>query len=159
MHYLIEPEVAGGFGEGAVVDWTSRPPRPLRADYKIIDWLGDCIVTSTPFFLAVRDTARKFQLLPASGLEVSEATVSEAPEFREINPDGVLPDLVWLRIGLNPGVDDFGLTRQGHLVVSGRVLQILLGDGLKIGEYIAWAPGVETIPGPPPWPPRGIPEV
>lgn len=156
VYYLVEPEVSGGFGEGSVVDWSSSPPRPLEVEYEVIDWLGDCIVTSFPVFLMVRDTAQKIASLQASGVLVVEAIVSEADEYRDINPGGSLPDLVWLQIAGIPGLDDFGLTRQGNLVVSRRVLEILLADGLTIGKYAQWDPGMEKIPGPPPWPPGGL---
>jgi len=141
QHYRLKPEVAGGFGPGSIVDRSVHPPRVSRLDYSVADWLGDCIVTAFPTFLLLRDTARKIQAMSLTGFEVAEAIVSEAGEFRDINPDGVLPDLVWLRVHGAPGADDFGVTGRGELVVSERILEILVGDGLIVGSYTAWLSG------------------
>jgi hypothetical protein len=152
-YYLIKPEVAGGIGPDAVVDRSVHPPRISRLHYKVIDWLGDCIITSFPCFLVLRSTARRIEELNFSGFRVAEAIVSEADEYRDINPDGVLPDLVWLQVDGTPGEDDFGLAARASLVVSERVLAALKADGLTVGKYAIWEPGMEDIPRPPRWPP------
>jgi hypothetical protein len=117
-----------------------------------MDWLGDCIITSFPCFLILRSTARRIEELNFSGFRVAEAIVSEADEYRDINPDGVLPDLVWLQVDGTPGEDDFGLAGRASLVVSERVLAVLEADGLTVGKYVIWEPGMEDIPRPW-WPP------
>jgi hypothetical protein len=152
-YYLVKPEVAGGLGPNSVVDRSVNPPRVLELHYKVVDWLGDCIVTAFPCFLLIRATARKIEGSGLRGFHVAEALVSEADEFRDINPNGELPDLVWLKVDGTLGVDDFGLTGSGRLVVSERALDALRADGLTVGKYAVWEPGMEDIPQPPRWPP------
>ncbi|HUN31840.1 MAG TPA: Imm10 family immunity protein [Trebonia sp.] len=64
--------------------------------------------------------------------------MSEADEFRDINPGGMLPDLVWIKVSGAPGVDDFGATARGELVVSEKILEVLVADGLIVGRYSPW---------------------
>ena len=138
MYYLVNPEVAGGLGPETVMDRAVHPPRVTRLHYEVIDWLGDCIVQTFPCFLVVRATAGRFEDLAFTGFHLAEAIVSEASEFRDINPDGVLPDLVWLVVGGTAGIDDFAITDRAQLVVSERALDVLRADTLSAGSYTVW---------------------
>jgi hypothetical protein len=142
-YYQVNPEVAGGLGPETVMDRSVHPPRVTRLHYEVIDWLGDCIVQTFPCFLVVRTTADRIESAEFSGFSLSEAIVSEASEFREINPDGELPDLVWLVVDGAPGVDDFGTTERGQLVVSESVLDILRSDTLNTGSFSPWVSEME----------------
>ena len=37
-YYILEPAVAGGLGEGTVMDSTVHPPRAERLHYEFEDW-------------------------------------------------------------------------------------------------------------------------
>lgn len=47
--YVLEPEVAGGWGgDGTVVDREFHPPIVSRLVYEFDGWLGDDLVTTFP---------------------------------------------------------------------------------------------------------------
>ncbi len=54
-YYLIEPEVAGGWGDEFEIDRTTQTA--TRVHYEVADWLGNCIVTSHPVYLVLRRPA------------------------------------------------------------------------------------------------------
>lgn len=94
-----------------------------------------------PCFLVVRSVANELRGSALSGFRLAEAIVSEASEFQDINPGGVLPDLVWLEIDGTPGLDDFAITEKGQLIVSERALELLRANTLNTGSFGLWQRG------------------
>jgi hypothetical protein len=137
-YYLVKPEVAGGLGPETIMDASVHPPRVSRLHYEVVDWLGDCIVQSFPCYLAVRHAAHRLEESGFTGFHSEVAIVSEAEEFRDINPDGELPDLVWLIIDGEPDRDDIGVTGKAQLVVSEAVLGVLRSESLNFGTIASW---------------------
>ncbi|MFI9276036.1 hypothetical protein ACIGXM_35930 [Kitasatospora sp. NPDC052896] len=137
-YYLVKPEVAGGLGPETIMNATVHPPQVSRLHYEVVDWLGDCIVQSFPCYLAMRHVAHRLKGMGFTGFHSDEAIISEADEFRELNPDGELPDLVWLLVDGEPGADDLGMTKKGQLVVSEPVLDVLRSESLSIGTFTPW---------------------
>lgn len=137
-YYLVKPEVAGGLGPETIMDSSVHPPQVSRLHYEVVDWLGDCIVQSFPCYLALRRVVHRLEESGFTGFHSDVAIVSEADEFREINPDGELPDLVWLLVDGEPGRDDLGVTDKAQLVVSKPVLEVLRSESLNVGTITSW---------------------
>lgn len=137
-YYLVKPEVAGGLGPETEMDRSVHPPRVSKLHYEVAEWLGDGIVQSFPCFLVVRSLGNKLQSQEFTGVQLASALVTEADEFRDLNPEGVVPDLVWLVVDGVPGVDDFGVTGTGDLIVSERILELLREASLVAGSFSEW---------------------
>ncbi|MGE5124729.1 MAG: hypothetical protein ACM3PV_00445 [Betaproteobacteria bacterium] len=116
--FIVEPEAAGAPAAGATADAVSC----------VFDaWLGDELVRAHPFLLATTSVGRALLNLPdASGFRVARARVRASAFFRQQNPGRRLPPFWALAVDGEPGRDDMGLTPDGALVVSRRVLDALL---------------------------------
>jgi hypothetical protein len=129
-YYLIEPEVAGGWGDEFEIDRSTGTV--TRVHYEVADWLGDCIVTSDPVYLVLRDTGKHMTEAGFTGFTLDEALVTACDQHHIFNPDGVLPDLVWLKVHGEPGVDDLGFAnKDADLVVSQPVMDLFRADGFN----------------------------
>ena len=117
-YFVVEPEAAGAPAPGATADAVSC----------VFDaWLGDELVRAHPFLLATTSVGRALLDLPeASGFRVLRARVRASAFFRAQNPGRRLPPFWALAVDGEPGRDDMGLTPDGALVVSRRVLDALL---------------------------------
>jgi hypothetical protein len=117
-YFVVEPETAGAPAPGGTADAVSC----------VFDaWLGDELVRAHPFLLATTSLARALLGLPgASGFHVLRAKVSASEFFRTQNPGRRLPPFWALVVDGEPGRDDTGLTADGTLVVSRRVLDALI---------------------------------
>ncbi|MET9229391.1 hypothetical protein [Lentzea sp. NPDC003310] len=132
--YLIEPEVAGGWGDEFEIDHANDVV--TRVHYEVADWLGDCIVTTSPVYLVLRETGRRMTEAGFTGFSLDDALVTASDQHHVFNPDGVLPDLVWLKVHGEPGVDDLGLADRGtNLVVSQPVMDLFSQDGFNTGGH------------------------
>ena len=130
MYYILEPEVAGGFGEETVfVDRTARPPVLERFHYRIEDWLGDELLMTVGCFVISDRLATLLQDESFSGIEFAVAQVTATDQFRELSPDVTIPCFKWLRVVGKRGADDFGLSQQGRLVLSERALFFFQKNG------------------------------
>jgi hypothetical protein len=129
-YYLIEPEVAGGWGDEFEIDRATNVV--TRVHYEVADWLGDCIVTTDPVYLVLRETGSRMSEAGFTGFTLDEALVTACDQHHILNPDGVLPDLVWLKVHGEPGVDDLGLTdNDADLIISQPVMDLFLADGFN----------------------------
>ena len=136
----VKPEVAGGLGPETVMDRDVHPPKVSRLHYEVVDWLGDSIVQTFPCYLVLRSVGEKLIAAGFSGFRLAEAIVTEADEFRDINPDGRLPDLVWLKVDGVAGRDDVGLTERAWLVVAEPVFDLIRNEGYRAGAVEPWLP-------------------
>ena len=134
----LKPEVAGGLGSETVMDTTVHPPRVSRLHYEVVDWLGDCIVQTFPCYLVLRSVGDKLAAAGFSGFHLTGARVTESDEFRDINPDGELPDLVWLVVDGVAGQDDIGLASNARLVVANSVFELFRAEGYSVGISEPW---------------------
>lgn len=129
-YYLLQPEVAGGFGENTVIDRSSGKMVVLKLHYVFDGWLGDVLLTSSPCLIATEDAMRKLQSIGATGVRFDEVEVTTSDLFQELYPNRQLPRFVWLQINGRPGHDDFGVGRQYGVVVSERALEVLKSLGI-----------------------------
>jgi hypothetical protein len=133
-YYTIEPEVAGGFGENAVLDASVRPPLVTKFHYEFDAWSGDPILETVATFIVTDSLKRKIQALKATGVQFGAVEISKSGEFEDFFPARELPAFAWLQVTGIPGKDDFGLSATHRLVVSRRVLELLQAEGMTQGD-------------------------
>jgi len=124
-HFIIDPEVAGGLGEGSELDVSVHPPIVHRLHIQVEGWQGDDLVQTFPCYLVTDRLMKLLVTLDPSGVGFTDAVTTASAELLEREPPQQLPKLLWLRVSGRAGVDDFGLTSDGSLVVSGRVLDAM----------------------------------
>jgi len=136
--YKIEPEVPGGFGNNAIINYRDHPPRVKKLHIEFDGWLEDDILESFPCYIITERLKKELEKTSISGCEFDEVEISKSNEFKNLFPKTRLPKFVWLKVNGKPGKDDLGLLYPARLVVSGRVLNVLRSFNLNhcdIEEY------------------------
>jgi hypothetical protein len=131
-YYVIEPEVAGGWGKNTVA--TRIPGKPMvvhKVHYQLDGWLGDELLESTPCYIASERLAHDIERAGLTGVRFDEAEVTTSQQFRELYPNRQLPKFVWLKVEGKPGMEDFGIAPGLRLVVSQRALELLKHVGVS----------------------------
>lgn len=136
---LLKPEVPGEWADGIVADTSTHPPRVSHLQIQMRGWLGDDLLTSFPSFFVTRRLADALRQSPFSGFMLAPMELVSSDIYKQIHPDQPLPACEWLQISGTPGVDDFGLTAQADLVVSGQALDLLRRYHLGNCEVHDWA--------------------
>ena len=124
MKFEIEPEIAGGWGDGTEVDTSVHPPKVSKLVYEFENWLGDDILESFPCYIVTEVLAQKILKASLTGVEFDTVEISKSQQFIEVAPSTDLPEFKWLKI-VGSGNDDFTIGNSGALVVSTRALNIL----------------------------------
>jgi hypothetical protein len=124
-YFVVEPEVAGGLGDGTEMDASTHPPIVSRLHYQLEGWLGDVLLESYPCFIVTRGARDKLLSLIATGAHFAEVEVTKSEAFDELEPGRVIPEFLWLQPTGEAGHDDFGAAPDGRLVVSERALEAL----------------------------------
>ncbi len=137
--FILEPEVAGGFGPNTILDRGVHPPRPVEFDYQFDGWLGDPLVETVANFIVTLPLKEKFEQYHASGIKFNDVKISKSGEFNDLHPDKILPDFAWMQVYGKPARDDFGLSSGHRLVASERMLSILLDEGMANCEVEPYA--------------------
>jgi hypothetical protein len=130
-YYVIEPEVAGGFGERTLIDKSPGPMRVKSLHYQFDGWLGDELIESTPCFIVTRRLAREIEREHLTGVRFADVEVTTSDEFRELHPSLKLPEFVWLKVDGAPEKNDFGTTSDLNLIVSEQALRLLTQIGIS----------------------------
>lgn len=152
-YYVIEPEVAGGWGDNIVVaDRSVHPPSISRLHYEFHGWPSDVLLKGFGVYIVTREAMKKIQIINATGasfdkVEVSTSATFEA--FQKLHTGSKLPEFVWLKVVGQAGYDDFGIIPYRNinsisypelrLVISERVLDVLRPMGLAyavVNEYV-----------------------
>jgi hypothetical protein len=137
--YRLDPEVAGGWGPNT--EFTRTPGEPVvvhRFHYQFDGWLGDELLESSPCFIVTQRLAEELQKHRLSGYELKAVEISTSEQFHELYPDRELPVFAWLYITGTAGIDDFGIDREGRLVVSEKaigVLKTMRLDHCEVADY------------------------
>lgn len=84
MYYKIEPEVAGGWGEGTEADTTCHPPKVNKLVYEFEGWFGDSIVTTFPCYLVIEELAESISHAKLSGYELANCEIAKSETFDEL---------------------------------------------------------------------------
>lgn len=128
--YVIEPEIAGGFGKNTVIDRTSGKMVIQKLHYQFDGWLGDELLESTPCYIASERMAREIELAMLTGVKFDNVEITMSEQFKELYPNRQLPKFIWLKVEGSFGRDDFGVASRLRLVVSERALEVLKRIGL-----------------------------
>jgi hypothetical protein len=124
--YILEPEVAGGWGPSTKFTRTRGKPVVVHElHYEFDGWLGDELLESTPVFIVTRRSADRLRAAKLTGMVVKPVKISKSEQFTDLYGDRELPEFVWIDIVGNAASDDFGMYKDGRLVVSKRALDAL----------------------------------
>ena len=137
--YLVEPEVAGGFGDSAHIDTSTNPITVSRLHYAIDGWRGSHLLETFPVWVASDELVATVSAAGLTGFEVAEAQVDLSEQGRDTLRDRPLPHFVWFKPTGTRGREDFAFSSDG-LVISERCLRVirpLLGDDVLIAELDA----------------------
>ncbi len=140
-YYSLNPEVAGGLGSNTVMNRRTHPPAVRRLHYEFEGWLGDALLESFPCFIVTATLGTAIQRANFTGVAVDEVEISTSETFNELQPQQRLPKFVWLQITGKAGRDDFGLSDQHRLVVSGSALRVLQSFPLDHCDIDLWDSG------------------
>ena len=128
MFYHLAPEVAGGLGSETVFDRSQSPPIVRALHYELDGWPDDDLITSFPCFIVTERMKKMIQDARASGCSfgpVKVTTSEQFKDFEEFHQVQQLPKFSWLVIHGAAQRDDFGLSADGSLIVSERILEVL----------------------------------
>jgi hypothetical protein len=131
-YHIVEPEVAGGWGKNT--EFTRTPGRPVvvhKLHYQFDGWLGDELVESTPCYIVTERLAVEIERAELTGVSFDEVETFKSEQFEELYPHRELPKFTWLKVEGAAGQDDFGVTPDLQLIVSGRALAVLEGVGIS----------------------------
>lgn len=124
MRYLLEPEVAGGWGGETIADTSVHPPIVHQLEYLFDGWLGDELLESFPCFVVTKRLAQLIAEAHLTGYHLAELKVGKSQAFLDVHSQVQLPEFVWLQV-LGTKEDDFSLDREYRLVVSSHALEVL----------------------------------
>jgi hypothetical protein len=130
---LVEPEAAGV---------PERGPANAVAPVVFDGWMGDSLIRSYPLLSATTDL--KSALLGVSGgtgFGVRRARVRTSRFYRRHHAGERLPAFFSIEVTGRPGHDDIGLTADGSLIVSRRVLDVLLQFQVKRATFAQYGNG------------------
>jgi hypothetical protein len=136
--FVLEPEVAGGWGENTVADMRTHPPIVSVLHYRFDGWLGDELVEAFPSFIVTRRVAQALLEAQLTGLTLAQLHQSTSTTFDELQPGRALPEFEWLQVAGSAGEDDIGLSSDHRLVVSARALSVLRTAQLGHCEVEPW---------------------
>ena len=75
-YWILEPEVAGGLGEGTIVDPHTQPPVVSRLHYAFQGWLGDELLTTFPCYIVTERVHQALARLEPSGCAFDSVQVT-----------------------------------------------------------------------------------
>jgi putative NADH-flavin reductase len=136
--FLLNPEVAGGWGPHTEADRSTHPPVVTRMHYEFQGWLGDDLLTTFPEFVVIEPLAAALERSNLSGFRLADMEISAGDGWEELNQGRALPHCRWLKVVQRAGSADFGLTELAHLVVSDQALELLRRFSLQTCEVSPW---------------------
>jgi hypothetical protein len=130
-YYLVEPEVAGGWGRNTLFSRTSGQPDVVhRLHYKFDGWLGDELLESVAELIVTERLAAEIEKAGLTGVWFDNVEITKSQAFEDWHPGQELPRFLWMRIVGKPSQDDFWMTPQLILAVSERALDLLKKNGI-----------------------------
>ena len=125
MAYILEPEVAGGWGDETEVDTSCHPPKVRKLIYKFEGWLGDELLETFPCFIISQNLANLIKNSCLTGYTLGTVTIIKSEIFLELYPDIELPHFYWLQVNGAVGVNDFAINNKHFLQVSDAAFNVL----------------------------------
>jgi hypothetical protein len=139
-YFVLEPEIAGGWGERTVADTSVFPPEVSSLHYRFDGWLGDELLEAFPCFVVTERLATRLRRSGFTGFRLQAVEITTSEEFDALYPDRALPLFKWLRPVGKAGADDFGLSATHRLVVSARALAMLRKFRFRECEVAEFSP-------------------
>lgn len=147
--FRLDPEVAGGFGDDAVLDHTTTPFTVTYLHYEIETWRGSEILGTHPVLVVTARLRDEIVAAGLSGVSWDDALVTVEQEqgvgYMAEKGQVLPPAWVWLVPTGTAGVDDIAEARPGRLVVSQAALNVI---GPRMGEDYElepWPPGPDSV--------------
>jgi len=131
MPYILEPEVAGGWGKGTIADTSCHPPVVSKLTYQFDGWSGDDLLTTFPCFIVSSTLAKLLAASRLSGFELASVEATKSDLFSELYPERELPNFEWLKITGSIGTADFALNQSHRLVVSNAAFAVISQTNLS----------------------------
>ena len=125
MFKSIEPEVAGGLGEGTKLDTTVHPPIVYQLHYEFQGWLQNDIAEAFPCFIVTENLKEAILETGLTGVDFDYVKISASYEFKQLHPETVLPKFNWMKIFGEAGKDDFGISDKLLLIISEKAYNLL----------------------------------
>lgn len=125
MAYILEPEVAGGWGEGTEADTSCHPPKVSKLIYAFDGWLGDELLESFPCFIVSQNLANLITNSSLTGYTLAPVKIVKSENFLELYPNLELPSFHWLQVNGTVGINDFAVNRNHILQVSEAAFKVL----------------------------------
>lgn len=126
MFKTIEPEVAGGMGEGTELDNTVHPPIVKKLHFNIEGWLGDDILETFPCFLVTTSLKNKIEIENLTGITFDDVLITKSSSFIEMYPNRILPKFYWAKINGTFAKSDFFLGSDNRLIISQKAYDLLV---------------------------------
>lgn len=130
-YYTLDPEVAGELGKHTVMDFSVHPPLVSKLHYELDTWLGDDLIQSFPCYLVTERLQNQIQNATLAGASFAPVKLDLSSNFKELHPSKAVPCFIWLKISGEVGENDFGVEKNGRLVVSERALKVIKSFELK----------------------------
>jgi hypothetical protein len=122
--FVLEPEVAGGFGQRTLLQSNTHPPIVTYLHFELQGWLGDELLEVFPCYVVTESLGKRLREARLTGFEFASIEVTQSPEADDLLP-GTLPVFVWLKINGRAGIDSFGISIDNKLVVSQDALNVM----------------------------------
>jgi hypothetical protein len=139
-YFVLEPEAAGNFGPATIGDLRATPPLLKKFNYEFDTWLGDPLLEALSNFIVTDRLKERLIEARASGVEFGDVEVTKSGTYLDFYGDRPLPAFSWLQITGRAGMDDFGLSSSGYLIVSERIMNLLKAFGLRHHEVSEYDP-------------------
>jgi hypothetical protein len=139
-YFVLEPEVAGGFGPTTTGNLKVRPPRLEKFDYEFDVWPSDPLLEAVSNFIVTDRLKERLIEAHSSGIAFGDVEVTKSGIFLDLYGDRPLPAFSWLKITGRAGKDDFGLSSSRRLIVSERIMNLLKAFELKYCEISEYDP-------------------
>ena len=123
--YELSPEVAGEIGENSIVNYSVHPPIVKKLQYVLQGWLGDDLLESFPCYIVNERLKTLISDNKLTGCRFDKVDIQPSEQFIQLYPNRNLPEFAWIIVNGKPHSDDFGISEDYHLIVSGKALKVL----------------------------------
>ncbi len=131
MAYMLDPEVAGGWGAGTVADTSCHPPKVNKLTYEFEGWSGDDLLTTFPCFIVTQRLADLIENASLSGYILVPVDITKSEIFTELYSKTELPSFKWFQVHGIAGNHDFAINNDHQLVVSEAAFSVISRTSIK----------------------------
>jgi len=147
MYFYVDAEVPGGLAPGYTYDPEQRASSTGPLHLVFDGWMGDDLVTTSPFWFVSERLADALRASALTGFELEPATASTGEQYELITERALTP--TWLRlipVGSIEAGDDFVFADGTDLLVSDAALEVLRSFHLEDADIAAAEDGPPLSP-------------